>query len=208
MNTVLLREKLTKLITPYVPATTVQIVVNWIIDYKIVLTITQKRNSLLGDYRHPYDKSGHRISVNGDLNKYAFLITFIHEMAHLMCWEQYGAKVKSHGSEWKMLYSFLLKDFFAQNIFPEQLIQPLKRYTGDLSASTCNDPHLMKALRQFDKKINLILEEIPKDHLFKTHDGRVFKKGERVRVRYKCLEVKTNRIYLFHPAHEVKKVEN
>ena len=203
----LLREKLTLLITKYIPATTVPIVVNWIIEYKIVLTITEKRNSLLGDYRHPYGASGHRISVNGDLNQYAFLITFIHEMAHLMCWEKHRGKVKAHGGEWKMIYSFLLKDFFAQNIFPEQLITPLKRYTSDPSASTCNDPHLMKALRQFDKRINLLLEDLLKDELFKTHDGRVFKKGERIRVRYKCLEVKTNRIYLFHPAHEVKKVE-
>jgi hypothetical protein len=207
MNPVLLREKLTLLIAKYIPQPTVPIVVNWIIDYKIVLTITEKRNSLLGDYRHPYDKSGHRISINGDLNQYAFLITFIHEMAHLMCWEKYRGKVKAHGAEWKQLYSFLLKDFFAQNIFPEQLIIPLKRYTSDPSASTCNDPHLMKALRHFDTRLNLLLEEIAKDDLFKTHDGRIFKKGERVRVRYKCLEVKTNRIYLFHPAHEVKRVE-
>jgi len=206
MNPELLRIKLTTLITKYIPSATVPVVVNWIVDYKIVLTITEKRNSLLGDYRHPYGKDGHRISVNGDLNQYAFLITFIHEMAHLLTWEKYKGHVKAHGGEWKMIFGFLLKDFFDKNIFPEQLIVPLKRYISDPSASTCNDPHLMKALRQFDTRINSLLEELQKDDLFKTHDGRVFKKGERVRVRYKCLEVKSNRMYLFHPAHEVKKV--
>ena len=35
--------------------------------------------------RYPYGKHGYRKPINGDLNQYAFLITFIHEMAHLMC---------------------------------------------------------------------------------------------------------------------------
>ena len=42
MNPLLLREKLTLLIAKYIPPATVPIVVNWRIDYKIVLTINRK----------------------------------------------------------------------------------------------------------------------------------------------------------------------
>jgi len=35
-------------------------------------------------------------------------------------------------------------------------------------------------------------------------DERVFKKGEKLRKRFKCTEVKTGRVYLFSPVYEVE----
>ena len=43
--------------------------------------------------------------------------------------------------------------------------------------------------------------------LFKLKNGRVFRKDEKLRKRYKCTEVKTKRIYLFSPVAEVELVE-
>ena len=41
--------------------------------------------------------NNHRISVNGNLNKYSFLITLIHELAHLLTFTQYKNRVDPHG---------------------------------------------------------------------------------------------------------------
>jgi hypothetical protein len=50
------------------------------------------------------------------------------------------------------------------------------------------------------------VEEVAINELFRTHDGRVFKKGEKLRKRFKCTEVKTGKVYLFSPVYEVEVV--
>ena len=66
----------------YVPEGSLEPVLEYLHRYKIHLTITKERNSILGDYRHAINQKNHRISVNGNLNKYAFLVTLLHEIAH------------------------------------------------------------------------------------------------------------------------------
>src|SRR5690242_11741936 len=104
-------EQLSKTIRPFVPEEATGIVARWIDDYKIALTITPSRKSVFGDYRWPQQGKGHRISINGDLNQYAFLITFVHEMAHLTSWEKYRNTVSSHGKEWKIEFKILMDEF-------------------------------------------------------------------------------------------------
>ena len=68
----------------YIPAGSSQLVFEYLKHYKVHLTITRSRKTVLGDYRHAIGAKNHRISVNGTLNIYAFLITLIHELAHLI----------------------------------------------------------------------------------------------------------------------------
>src|ERR1043165_3253097 len=97
-------------LSKFIPATAVPRVLEYLHQYKVHLTITRERKSVLGDYRHATVHKNHRISVNGNLNPYAFLITLIHELAHLVTFNQYGHRVQSHGKEWKQIYAMLLKD--------------------------------------------------------------------------------------------------
>ena len=64
-------------------------VVQYLYQYKVHLTVARSRKTVLGDYRHAFRGNNHRISVNGNLNKYEFLITLLHELAHLLTFEQY-----------------------------------------------------------------------------------------------------------------------
>jgi len=86
----------------YLPEGSFEPVVEYLNYYKVYLTVTQKRKSVLGDYRHAYAGNNHRITVNGNLNKYEFLITLLHELAHLLTFEQFGNRVEAHGKEWKI----------------------------------------------------------------------------------------------------------
>jgi hypothetical protein len=52
-----------------------------------------------------------------------------------------------------------------------------------------------------------MIEELPQQTLFKTSDGRIFQKGEQLRKRFKCVELKTKKLYLFSPVYEVETVE-
>ena len=85
----------------YLPDNCLDEVVNYLLLHKVHLTISRKRQSILGDYRHAIPGRTHRISVNGNLNKYAFLITLLHELAHLFTYEQFGRRAQAHGREWK-----------------------------------------------------------------------------------------------------------
>ena len=77
----------------FIPAASVPQTLQLLHQYKVHLTITRNRKSVLGDYRHADGQQAHRISVNGDLNKYAFLITLLHELAHLVTFENHGPTV-------------------------------------------------------------------------------------------------------------------
>jgi SprT protein len=178
----------------------------YLIQHKVHLTITRQRQSILGDYRHAHTDKNHRISINGNLNKYAFLITLLHELAHLFTFEQYGNKVFSHGKEWKNEYSKILAKFLLKKIFPADIEKTLLHSIQNPAASSCGDENLLRILHKYDdKKEGIVLVEVlPTGSLFKIKGGRIFKKGEKQRKRYKCVEVTTGKLYLFSGMYEVE----
>jgi SprT protein len=190
----------------FIPQAAVPRVLEYLHHYKVHLTITRERKTVLGDYRHAAGHKTHRISVNGNLNPYSFLITLVHELAHLVTFMQYGNRVQSHGREWKNIYALLLKDFLQKEIFPAVVEKALLKSMHDLPASSCADEDLMRVLKQFDKAENglVMVEQLAEGQLFDTGEGRLFKKGKQLRKRFQCTEVKTGRVYLFSPIYEVK----
>lgn len=188
----------------YLPPNTMEEVLAYLQFYHVHLTVARDRKSILGDYRHRTHASNHRISVNGNLNKYAFLITLLHELAHLLTFEKYGNRVASHGKEWKAIFGQLLARFIENNVFPDDIRHALLQSLHNPAASSCADELLLRTLKKYDaNKGHLVfVEEVATGLLFKTHDGRVFRKGEKIRKRFRCEEVATQRIYLFSPVYE------
>lgn len=188
----------------YLPPNTMEEVLAYLQFYHVHLTVARDRKSILGDYRHRTHASNHRISVNGNLNKYAFLITLLHELAHLLTFEKYGNRVASHGKEWKAIFGQLLARFIENNVFPDDIRHALLQSLHNPAASSCADELLLRTLKKYDaNKGHLVfVEEVATGLLFKTHDGRVFRKGEKIRKRFRCEEVATKRIYLFSPVYE------
>ncbi|MES1226064.1 MAG: SprT-like domain-containing protein [Bacteroidota bacterium] len=190
----------------YLPAGTYEAVMTYLQQYKVHLTIARERKSILGDYRHRTHHINHRISVNGNLNVYAFLITLLHELAHLLTFEQFGNKVQAHGKEWKQVYSLLLDQFLKNKVFPNEIESEVLRSLKNPAASSCAEDGLLRALRKYDtgKFQYPLVEELSINAIFRTSDGRIFQKGEKLRKRYKCKEVKTGKVYLFSPVYEVE----
>ena len=193
----------------YLPEGTLEPVLHYLHFYDVHLTVARERKSILGDYRHRTHGKNHRISVNGNLNKYAFLITLLHELAHLLTFEKFGNRVASHGKEWKSLFGELLAQFVEHDIFPADIKNALLQSLQNPAASSCADDGLLRALKNHDEKDSrlVFVEQMKEGSLFKTHDGRVFRKGEKIRKRFRCEEVKTKRIYLFSPVYEAQLVE-
>ena len=190
----------------FLPPGTGAAVIDYLHQYKVHLTIAAERTSILGDYRHRTHHANHRISVNGNLNTYSFLITLLHEIAHLLTFEQYGNKVQAHGKEWKMIFGQLLHQFVQHKIFPADIEKELLQSLKNPAASSCAEEGLLRVLRNYDaKKSNPhLVEEIAPGTLFRIKDGRVFRKGEQLRKRFKCIEIKTGKMYLFSPVYEIE----
>jgi SprT protein len=194
---------------PYLPAGSLEGALHYIHINKVQLTITRSRATVLGDYRHAHNGMGHRISVNGDLNKYSFLITLLHELAHLITFEKYGRKAAPHGREWKLEFGLILKEFVDKKIFPHDIEAALLTSLRNPAASSCGDEKLLRVLKKYDarKEGVLLLEDLPAGHLFKIKGDRIFEKGEKVRKRFKCKEIATGKWYLFSPVYEVMQTD-
>ncbi|RYZ28562.1 MAG: hypothetical protein EOO10_09125 [Chitinophagaceae bacterium] len=192
----------------YLPPNTYGPVLHYLQFYKVHLTVAKERKSILGDYRHRHGGQTHRISVNGNLNPYAFLITLLHELAHLLTFEKWGNRVSAHGKEWKAVFGQLLAQFIEHDVFPADIKTVLLQSLHNPAASSCADEVLLRTLRNYDeqKGNSHFVETLPEGALFKTHDGRVFQKGQKMRKRFRCMELATKRMYLFSPVYEVEVV--
>ena len=190
----------------YLPEGSFEDVSYYLLHYKVQLTITRARQSVLGDYRNSYADKNHRISVNGNLNSYAFLITLLHELAHLFTYERYGHKVQSHGAEWKNEFSKILAQFLLKKIFPSDIQQTLYKTLKNPAASSCADTALLRVLHKYDAKKEgvLLIENLTEGTRFKIKGERIFILLEKVRKRYKCREEANGKIYLFNAIYEVE----
>ncbi len=190
----------------YLPEGSFDLVMPQILTHKVHLTVTRERQTKLGDYRHAHHGKNHRISVNGNLNRYSFLITLLHELAHLLTFDTYGARVAPHGREWKHTYGEVLKSFLAKDIFPADIAAELRISLRNPAAGTCAEEHLQRVLRRYDRRKNdqlVPVEEVPQGEQFVIKGGRFFTRGEKLRKRIKCYELPGMRPYLFSPLYEV-----
>jgi predicted SprT family Zn-dependent metalloprotease len=194
-------------LSDFLPQGTFELVEPFLLHYKVHLTITKSRATVLGDYRNAIEGKAHRISVNGNLNQYAFLITLLHELAHLITYVRFGKKVASHGREWKNQFSDLLKHFIQSNIFPQDIRLQIAASMKSPAASSCADDAL-RVLRKYDavKENHFLVEEIEQGQCFQTKNGKLYKREEKIRKRIRAIEVDTGRVYLFSPIYEVMKV--
>ncbi len=193
-----------KVLAKYLPERAVQPCVDLIKKHKVQLHIVGERRTRHGDYRKL--PSGQvKITVNNNLNKYRFLITLIHEFAHLKAYKDYGYGIKPHGVEWKKSFQQLMLPFIHPEIFPHKLLPNLASHFRNPTASSDTDARLTILLKEYDlPNQNNYIFEIPLGRKFRTKKGRVFIKGKKRIKRYECTCVKTNKLYVFQPHAEVE----
>ncbi len=193
-----------QILLKYIPERTVNIIIELIKNNNIHLKIVNKRVTKHGDYRR-FENGQHQITVNANLNKYRFLITLVHEIAHLLAFEKYGRTIKPHGIEWKMTFQQLMLPFINSEVFPNKLLPLIAKHFKNPTASSDTDAHLSIALKQFDENTNkTYIFQIPTESIFRIHNGKVFKKGNKRIKRYECTEIETSKVYLFQPNAEVE----
>jgi hypothetical protein len=168
------------------------------------LKVVNKRVTRHGDYRKLAD-GNHQITINATENKYRFLITLIHEIAHLVAFEKFGRQIKPHGAEWKQTFQHLMLPFIRPEIFPPKLLPFLASHFRNPKASSSTDANLSIALKEFDALTSkYCVFELPSGCVFRLYNGKMFRRGKKRVKRYECIELATGRMYLFQPNAEVE----
>ena len=201
------KEKYRMVLSKYLPANFIEIVVELLVKHPVKFRVAKPRKTKLGDFRANRDGL-HQITVNGDLNPYSFLITTIHEFAHLVTFEEYKGRVKPHGKEWQLTYSKMIYPVIESGNLPKDVSDVLLNSLINVKASSCTDQNLSRVLIKYDKPIQglILLEELPSKSVFNL-SGKNFTKGNLRRTRYVCVDNSNNKRYLISALAQVKKIE-
>ena len=191
-----------EILSKYIPNDAIEQVEGILKDHPIEIKIVNNRITKHGDFKK-FKNGNLQITINNSLNKYQFLLTLIHEIAHLVTFKLYK-RVKPHGVEWKMNFQHLMLPFLQPAIYPEELLPYLANYLKNPKASTGSDVNLTLALKQYDEMSGKsFIFELPLGSIF-TFNNKSFKKGIKRRTRFECVELSSNKNYLFNQNAEVK----
>jgi SprT protein len=160
-------------LSSYLPEGSFEDVAAYLTEFKVHLTVTRERRTVLGDYRGRHSNKNHRISVNGNLNKYSFLITLLHELGHLLAYEKHGNRILPHGEQWKNEFGKILARFIIKKIFPPDIEAWLMQSLQNPGASSCAEDGLLRVLKKYDphKPGIYFVEELPVHSFFKVKGG-------------------------------------
>lgn len=199
------REQIEQSFGKYIPKPFVGYVVDLFFKERVHFKVSKPRRTKLGDFRPAHQGKPHRISVNADLNPYAFLITTLHEFAHLHTYQEYGNKVNAHGKEWKQAFKKLLAPLLSEEALPDDIRHALHRSSYNLTAASCTDAQLYRVLKQYDVRSNntFLLEELSNNAQFEL-GGKIYERGILRRTRYLCKEVNSGRQFLINRLAEVR----
>tara|TARA_B110000305_G_C19406978_1_gene623306 strand:- start:8 stop:604 length:597 start_codon:yes stop_codon:yes gene_type:complete len=186
----------------YIPENATELVLELLNEYPHVLKIVNQRQTKHGDFRKTID-GRYQITINNSLNQYQFLLTLVHEIAHLATHLKYK-RIKPHGIEWKISFQHLMLPFVRPEIFPMSILPYLANYLKNPKASTDTDVNLSLAMKQFNKKSDKsFIFEVPLNGVFSFKDKTYIRQNKR-RTRFECLELRSKRLYLFNQNVEVE----
>nr|WP_293840512.1 sprT domain-containing protein [uncultured Arsenicibacter sp.] len=206
------------LLAKYLPAEAVSYCQNLWQHYAFQLRIVRARKTKLGDFR-ALAPGQLQISVNADLNPFAFLITYIHEVAHADVYVSHTTRrlraMKPHGPVWQQAFQRLMQPLLTEQVFPAAILAPLRIYMQAPAASSHASPALVQALRLADpvrhNELNphnrlLSLHELAEGELFQFRE-KTYQRGTLRRTRVVCKEISSSKSYAILAHALVEKCE-
>lgn len=192
----------------FLPDGTVDTILNYFSHYKVKFKIVKPRKTKLGDFRALASGGIPEITVNGDLNQYSFLVTTVHEFAHLKTFLEHRFSVQPHGKEWKENFIELMLPILDLKVLPKDVENALIKSFTNMKASSCTDTNLYRALRNYDDlhPDEILLEQISKNSTF-VLQNKSYKKGPLRRTRFLCEELESGKSYLINALATIKPIE-
>ena len=213
-------------VRPFLPPAAVAHVELLLAGYDLHVRIARPRRTKLGDHRPPATGwTAHRISINANLNPYAFLTTLGDDRMGSLAPIKLGIfafhhgtvrrprvtgvqerrhrprrRVRPHGPEWKREFEAILAPVVGAGVLPDELAAALARSMRNPLAATCSDRGLALALARYDEPPpgRVRVEDLVEGAFFRVEGGQAFRADRQVRTRRKCFECGTGREYRVH----------
>jgi len=202
-----LAASITEVFQKFVPTNAVEYCVKIFNYFEFEFKIKKGRKTKLGDFRYDPRLKKQTITVNNDLNPYHFLITYLHEVAHLVTYKDHGRSVQPHGTEWKTNFKRVLKPVMNAEIFPSDVLGALNKHLSSVKATSCSDPILYQVLQQYNSGESFtLLKDIQPGEIF-DFNGKQYRKIEKRRTRSLCEELHSRKKYLISEIATIEKVD-
>lgn len=188
-------QKMNEILIKHAPAAAVEYCFELWKEQPFSFKISRSRSTCFGNYI--FKDGQHKITVNHDLSLYAFVITYIHEIAHQRAWlGKSRRRIQPHGKEWKKNFQILMSPILNLNVFPETILVPLTHYMSNPAASSVSYAPLARALQGFElgEKSGILLSEVADNQWF-TFRKAIFQRLEKRRTRVLCMERNSKRKY-------------
>ena len=201
-------EEVYKILEHHIPATALGYSLQLWQETPFELKLSKKRETKVGDFTCRRNSEIQRITLNHDLNPYLFLVTYIHEVAHLRVYLVHRYKKEPHGKEWKESFQQLIAPVLNESTFPNDILVILEHHMKNPKASSFADQKLTIALRKYDHghTEHIMVSQLPEGSVFKLQ-GKYFRKGSLRRTRFLCRELKSKRQYLVPSEAVVSEVQ-
>lgn len=189
----------------FVPKKAIPFIQFLIDEHNFTLKIVNQRQTKHGDFRS-LPNGTFQITVNNNLNKYQFLLTLVHEIAHHVTHQKFG-RVQPHGKEWKTVFQHLMLPFLHPEIYPKEILPYLANYLKNPKASTDADVNLSLVLKgNVAKTGKNFIFDIPFGSLF-IFKNTIYKRGNKRRTRFECLNMSNKKVYLFNQNVEIERYD-
>lgn len=136
--------------------------------------------------------------MNIDLSEIQFMITFIHELAHKVCYDKFQGKVQSHGAEWKAIFVDLLKEAKTKlNLSEENTVkfdQAIKSPKASGDDFEVIDEH------------QLLVSDLSPETQFELKSGRTFRLIKKRRTRFLCADLNNGKLYAVSGKAQVERI--
>jgi len=192
----------------FIPAKSINYVSSLIEKENIQFKIVKVRRSKHGDFKRTIN-GNYIITINRFYNKYRFILTLIHELAHYFVTIKYF-KAKPHGKLWKNKFKQLLNPLLNKSVFPNDLLKCLSRHMENPKSTFSYDLELSKVLDKYDnsRQKYFYLDQVKDGNIFFYGDGNRFLIIKKRRKRYLCENLLNKKKYLFLGNAKIKIDEN
>lgn len=191
------------LLEKYLPDNTLPFLKTWFGAHAIHIKITKGRNSKLGDYRKMPDKS-HQITINSTLQPQLFFFVLTHELAHLLAFENFGHRISPHGAEWKNTFRIMLLESIS--VFSDDLQPIIFKFSKSPKANFMASPDLVRYfhIENYEDESSYIEDlMVGERFVYKKHTYII---EELRKKNYLCLNLDTQKKYMFKPLARVEKL--
>ncbi len=176
-------------------------------QYPFRFRVVPPRRTRFGDFK-AFPDGQVQITVNADLSPPAFLLTYIHEVAHRLVYHQYkearqhqpktrkaSRMPRPHGTEWQQAFQQLMAPVLTEAIFSADALTILRRYMARPAATLSRHPELARLLRPAAPMgSSPVLRQLPEGQAFRL-GKKSFVRGKLRRSRIVCMEIATGRNY-------------